>query len=186
MITLYGSCRCIWGESREVQPLWLIGVFSALLAMRLGKFPNKLWYFLVEIPLCVIGLPIEPTRGLCCLHSLYQLYSLCRVCRTFRTCGCRSCTCPTLPTLILFFPFRSVGGGPRAYFAFVNGNDCSAFLCKRNKPRIIISTGLFVDMIICWLVDRSSRLPSAVGFPLREQRNKNCSFLFSPVRYPIQ
>ena len=36
-----------WGVSREVQPLWLIGGFSALLAMRLGKFPNKLWYFLL-------------------------------------------------------------------------------------------------------------------------------------------
>ena len=34
-----------FGESREVQPLWLIGGFSALLAMRLGKFPNKLRHF---------------------------------------------------------------------------------------------------------------------------------------------
>ena len=34
-----------WGVSREVQPLWLIGEFSALLAMRLGKFPNKLRHF---------------------------------------------------------------------------------------------------------------------------------------------
>ena len=34
-----------WGVSREVQPLWLIGGFSALLAMRLGKFPNKLRHF---------------------------------------------------------------------------------------------------------------------------------------------
>ena len=34
-----------WGVSREVHPLWLIGEFSALLAMRPGKFPNKLWYF---------------------------------------------------------------------------------------------------------------------------------------------
>ena len=28
----------------------LIGEFSALLAMRLGKFPNKLWYFLRKYP----------------------------------------------------------------------------------------------------------------------------------------
>jgi len=34
-----------WGVFREVQPLWLIGEFSALFAMRLGKFPNKLRYF---------------------------------------------------------------------------------------------------------------------------------------------
>ena len=27
------------GVSREVQPLWLIGEFSALLAMRLGQIP---------------------------------------------------------------------------------------------------------------------------------------------------
>lgn len=32
----------------------------------------------------------------------------------------------------------------------------------------------------------SSRLPTAVGFPLREQRNEDCRFLFSPVRYPFQ
>ncbi len=28
-----------WGVSREVHPLWLIGEFSALLAMRLGQIP---------------------------------------------------------------------------------------------------------------------------------------------------
>lgn len=51
---LYGSAiGC--GESREVQPLWLIGEFSALLAMRLGKFPNKLWYF----PLANIRVPVS-------------------------------------------------------------------------------------------------------------------------------
>ncbi len=41
-------------------------------------------------------------------------------------------------------------------------------------------------MMIWWLVDRSSRLPTAVGFPVREQRNENGRFLFSPMRYPIQ
>ena len=37
----YTAVAVGWGVSREVQPLWLIGEFSALLAMRLGKFPNK-------------------------------------------------------------------------------------------------------------------------------------------------
>lgn len=41
-------------------------------------------------------------------------------------------------------------------------------------------------MVICLLVDRSSRLPSAVGFAHREQRNENSRFLFSSVHYPIQ
>ena len=41
----YTAVAVGWGVSREVQPLWLIGEFSALPAMRLGKFPNKLRYF---------------------------------------------------------------------------------------------------------------------------------------------
>ena len=115
MIILYGSCRWSLGESREVQPLWLIGEFSALLAMRLGKFPNKLRYFLEEIPPCVIGLPIEPTCELCSLRSLYQLYSLCRVCRTFRIAA----TLPVLaqPKLSIYFSL-SVGGWRGGRFRF--------------------------------------------------------------------
>ena len=45
MVYFHTASAVGWGVSREVQPLWLIGGFSALLAMRLGKFPNKLWYF---------------------------------------------------------------------------------------------------------------------------------------------
>lgn len=45
MVYFHTASAVGWGVSREVQPLWLIGEFSALLAMRFGKFPNKLWYF---------------------------------------------------------------------------------------------------------------------------------------------
>ena len=95
----------------------LIGEFSALLAMRLGKFPNKLWYFLAEIPPCVIGMPIEPACGLCSLHSLYPLCSLYRVCRTSRTAVAISMLAqPKLS--IYYFSFRSVGGGAVGYKVF--------------------------------------------------------------------
>uniref|UniRef100_UPI00402A0E5D hypothetical protein n=1 Tax=Bacteroides faecis TaxID=674529 RepID=UPI00402A0E5D len=64
----------------------LIGEFSALPAMRLGKFPNKLRYFLRKYP-AACRLPARLPFG-------------------------GSCPCRLLarnPTL--FFPFRSVGGG---------------------------------------------------------------------------
>ncbi|MGZ2623706.1 hypothetical protein SD398_20955 [Bacteroides fragilis] len=64
----------------------LIGEFSALLAMRPGKFPNKLRYFLRKYP-AACRLPARLPFG-------------------------GSCPCRLLarnPTL--FFPFRSVGGG---------------------------------------------------------------------------
>ena len=129
MIILYGSCRWSLGESREVQPLWLIGEFSALLAMRLGKFPNKLWYFLAEIPPCVIGMPIEPACGLCSLHSLYPLCSLYRVCRTSRTAVAISMLAqPKLS--IYYFSFRSVGGGAVVFVfkgSFARGGRIQGF-----------------------------------------------------------
>ena len=57
----------------------LIGEFSALLAMRLGKFPNKLWYFLRKYP------------AACCPSAFRRWLSL-------------PSAYPYNPTL-LFFPF---------------------------------------------------------------------------------
>ena len=119
----------IFGDGKKPFPMGcaeglapcLIGEFSALLAMRLGKFPNKLWYFLAEIPPCVIGMPIEPACGLCSLHSLYPLCSLYRVCRTSRTAVAISMLAqPKLS--IYYFSFRSVGGG--AVVSVCKGFSC--------------------------------------------------------------
>ena len=67
MVYFYTASAVGWGVSREVQPLWLIGRFSALLAMRLGKFPNKLRYFLSQIP---VRRPFLPA---CFARLVYQL-----------------------------------------------------------------------------------------------------------------
>ena len=82
----YTAVAVGWGVSREVQPLWLIGEFSALPAMRLGKFPNKLRYFLRKYPTA-------------CRPSARLPFGY----------GCPCRLLARNPTL--FFPFRSVGGG---------------------------------------------------------------------------
>ena len=64
----------------------LIGEFSALLAMRPGKFPNKLRYFLRKYPAACRPSARLPFGG-----------------------GCPCRLLARNPTL--FFPFRSVGGG---------------------------------------------------------------------------
>lgn len=150
-----GKCRSRWGVQRGL-PLALLGNFQRCHAMRLGKFPNKLWYFLRKYPAA-------------CRLSARQSFG--------GGCPCRLLTRITPP---YFFPFgRWVAGRsfpfskallhgavgckvqgknttrrmrveivpltaqppdlasdvkPRACFAFVNGNDCSAFLRSGNSP----------------------------------------------------
>ena len=57
----------------------LLGNFQRYGVLRLGKFPNKLWYFLAEIPPCVIGLPIEPAAGFaaCTRYINYTHFAEC-------------------------------------------------------------------------------------------------------------
>ena len=88
MVYFYTASAGGWGVSREVQPLWLIGEFSALLAMRLGKFPNKLRYFpLANIRAAANNLFLHfqpslfrwlhhPPCGLDLLLLIYLLYRL--------------------------------------------------------------------------------------------------------------
>ena len=148
---------------KELQfyPLALLGNFQRYGVLRLGKFPNKLWYFLAEIPPCVIGMPIEPACGLCSLHSLYPLCSLYRVCRTSRTAVAISMLAqPKLS--IYYFSFRSVGGGAvvsvfkgffarggrmqglgEEYYPKHEGGDCSpngvaARPCSRRKAPCLL------------------------------------------------
>ena len=88
MVYFYTASAVGWGVSREVQPLWLIGEFSALLAMRLGKFPNKLWYFPlanIRVATSILFLHFHPSlfRWLyhppCGLDSLLLFYRFCRL-----------------------------------------------------------------------------------------------------------
>ena len=88
MVYFYTASAVGWGVSREVQPLWLIGEFSALLAMRLGKFPNKLRYFPlanIRVAASIRFLHLQPSffRWLhhppCGLDLLLLLYRLCRL-----------------------------------------------------------------------------------------------------------
>ncbi|MCE9009089.1 hypothetical protein K0G53_07815 [Bacteroides faecis] len=44
-----GKCRPRWGVQRGL-PLALLGNFQRYVVLRLGKFPNKLWYFLRKYP----------------------------------------------------------------------------------------------------------------------------------------
>jgi hypothetical protein len=88
MVYFYTASAVGWGVSREVQPLWLIGEFSALLAMRLGKFPNKLRYFPlanIRAAVNVLSLHLQPFLfrwlhhppcGLDLLFLIYLLYRL--------------------------------------------------------------------------------------------------------------
>ncbi len=139
------KCRPRWGVQRGL-PLALLGNFQRYVVLRLGKFPNKLRYFLRKY-----------LRRAVCLPFGYG-------------CPCRLLTHITPPYFSPFgrwvagrsfsfskallhgavgykvFPINTLAakreedlsgngaapdlladGKPRACFAFVNGNDCSAF-----------------------------------------------------------
>ena len=85
---------CIFGGGKEPSPTGcaeglapcLIGEFSALPAMRLGKFPNKLRYFLRKYPaVCRRSARVLSARRLNPLCVLGCLRSLCRLYRLYRT-----------------------------------------------------------------------------------------------------
>ncbi|MDB9015371.1 hypothetical protein [Parabacteroides distasonis] len=85
-----GKCRPRWGVQRGL-PLALLGNFQRYVVLRLGKFPNKLRYFLRKYP---AACRLPAFRRWLSLPSAY----------------------PYNPTL--FFPFRSVGGGAVGYKVF--------------------------------------------------------------------
>lgn len=124
MITLYGSCRWFLGESREVQPLWLIGEFSALLAMRFGKFPNKLWYFLRKY-LCALSV--------CRLNSLVDFAVCARYIRFthFAEYAKLVVAVPVLaqPKLSIYYFPLSVGGGGAVV------SVCKGFSCMGRRKQ---------------------------------------------------
>lgn len=109
-----------WGESREVQPLWLIGEFSALLAMRLGKFPNKLWYF----PLVNIRMPasIPSFTTFSALVFSVAAPSALRI-------GLASPVVSALPI------------GARAYRTGIHSSPytrCNVWTCRKSAPRTLL------------------------------------------------
>ncbi len=113
---------CIFGGGKEPSPTGcaeglapcLIGEFSALLAMRLGKFPNKLRYFLRKYPAAcrrsarvLSARRLNPLCVLGCPHSLCWLYLLYRTPRN-------AAAVPIFAPLELPYCFSlSVGGGRR-------------------------------------------------------------------------
>ena len=152
------------GSAKGLAPC-LIGEFSALPAMRLGKFPNKLRYFLRKYP------------------------AACRLSVRLPFCGGCSCRLLTHITPPYFFPFGRWQGGrfhfqrlfcmgqsdtrfsryirshrskrkiyretaqppdlladikPRTCFAFINGNDLLRFPLKRG-----IEPAIYITIVIC-------------------------------------
>ena len=81
-----GKCRPRWGVQRGL-PLALLGNFQRYVVLRLGKFPNKLWYFLRKYPAACRPSARLPFGG-----------------------GCPCRLLARNPHLIIF-PFRSVVGG---------------------------------------------------------------------------
>ena len=81
-----------WESPERCNLFGLLGNFQRYVVLRLGKFPNKLWYFLRKYL---------------------------AACRLSFGCGCPY-RLRTHNSPLLFFPFRSVGGG--AVFSVFKGS----------------------------------------------------------------
>ena len=136
-----GKCRPRWGVQRGL-PLALLGNFQRYVVLRLGKFPNKLRYFLRKYPAaCRLLTHITPpyffpfgrwVAGRSFPFSKALLHGAvgCKVRGKNTTRRMRVEIVP----LTAQPPDLEADGKPRACFAFVNGNDCSAFLRSGNSP----------------------------------------------------
>ena len=151
-----GKCRPRWGVQRGL-PLALLGNFQRYGVLRLGKFPNKLWYFLRKyLAACRLSIRLPfgcgcPCRLLTRITPPYYFSPFGRwvAGRSFPfskallhgVVGCkvqgknttRRMRVEIVP-LTAQPPDLEADGKPRACFAFVNGNDCSACLRSGNAP----------------------------------------------------
>ena len=150
-----GKCRPRWGVQRGL-PLALLGNFQRYVVLRLGKFPNKLWYFLRKYPAACRPSAHLPFGGGCPCRLLIRItppyffpFGRWVAGRSFPfskallhgAVGCkvrgknttRRMRVEIVP-LTAQPPDLEADGKPRACFAFVNGNDCSAFLRSGNSP----------------------------------------------------
>ena len=144
-----GKCRPRWGVQRGL-PLALLGNFQRYGVLRLGKFPNKLWYFLRKYPAACRPSAHLPFGGGCPCRLLIRItppyffpFGRWVAGRSFPfskallhgAVGCkvrgknttRRMRVEIVP-LTAQPPDLLADIKPRACFAFVNGNDCSAFL----------------------------------------------------------
>ena len=102
-----GKCRHRWGVQRGL-PLALLGNFQRYVVLRLGKFPNKLRYFLRKYPAACL-------RAVRIFSVLCFVPTVCACCTRFTDCTERSkMYLPSLRPLQTDTPyyfFPSVGGG---------------------------------------------------------------------------
>ena len=149
-----GKCRPRWGVQRGL-PLALLGNFQRYGVLRLGKFSNKLWYFLRKyLAACRRSARQSfgggcPCRLLAHNPTLFFPFGRWVAGRSFPfskallhgAVGCkvqgknttRKMRVEIVP-LTAQPPDLEADVKPRACFAFVNGNDCSACLRSGNSP----------------------------------------------------
>ena len=99
-----GKCRPRWGVQRGL-PLALLGNFQRYVVLRLGKFPNKLWYFLRKYPEACL-------RSVRCISVLRFVPTVANVPK----CACHS-PVRSNPTSPIIFSL-SVGGWRGGRFRF--------------------------------------------------------------------